>query len=33
MDLVDIGGGFSYLVPETGGNFNEVAPKISDLVN
>ena len=25
MDLVDIGGGFSYVVPGTGGNFNEVA--------
>ena len=26
MSLVDIGGGFSYVVPGTGGNFNEVAP-------
>ena len=33
MDLVDIGGGFSYVVPDSGGNFNEVAYKISSLVN
>ena len=32
MDLVDIGGGFTLITPNTTKNFEEVAPKIATLV-
>ena len=33
MDLVDLGGGFTYILPGTGKNFDEVAPLIGKLVD
>ena len=33
MDFVDIGGGFTYIFPGTGKNFDEVGPKIGKLLD
>ena len=33
MDLVDIGGGFTYIFPGTGRNFDEVGPSIGKLID
>jgi ornithine decarboxylase len=33
MDLLDIGGGFSFIYPGTGKNFNEVAPLIASMID
>jgi len=32
MDLVDIGGGFTLICPDSGTNFEEIAPKIGQLL-
>ena len=33
MDFVDIGGGYSYIIPGTGRNFDEVAPLIGRTID